>query len=520
MAGPRLGRLAVCIAERFMTWIRGVRVVRSSVAISLVRREGGQAGQGPTPIRSEAKATGKPFLGQEKKYNFFEWSRVRHPIQVPGRSSTGLDMLGAVAPRRISSLMLAAGLVACVGGGRGSSVAPIPAGHGRVCVVGTVDRLFVQAFGHEASQREAELTGTRTCVAMLPGRVLLLADIGRPEAINVWVDVGETTTVELGSPPRIEATAAETETLSRIISAGICFARDPNCPTVDDRERIERAARSESLRERQVARLLLWGLDDGRRAPGGRDPALALALANEIWRELDGAPMVGASFPGALLDVAHTLGDEALSELESAALAARGVAEGWSPLVRQQLLLGMLARAGIGADSDGLRTRIRAAIATDPTLAGEPIGLSLLQSLGFDSHAIARAEQVARVVIEPFAGQPCESGSRWLLFVYSSTCPACKPALRKLTAMLERDDPWLHVVAMWTDDQPPPIVDHLRVETAELPPSLEGWFESAHGGMAVPYFFGLTCEPSNTLRLVGLGGLDDATDWNARVVVE
>lgn len=415
--------------------------------------------------------------------------------------------------------LLLAGLLSCASKGEGGATAvPLPEGHGRLCVAGPVSQLSASAQTLDGSIHRPELTGELTCLPIAPGRTMVLVRTGgaesKPELLETWVDVGETTTIELGSPPVFTATAGDTQALARVFQHGSCTRPKSNCSAAqrtDAIAKLERASASTSVRERQAARLLAWSLLDDD------DHEQREHVAAEVWAELAAAPWVAASFPSELAAIADVLGDDARRRLEGFASDALDVGEDWPAFVRVRVLLTLITTAGVGAEADALRARVRAVTSTHPELRECPMFGTLLEQVGFDPQVIAHAEAAARDVVTPFAGKPCESGSRWLLYVHSPACPACKPAVKQLGALLDQGDPQLRVVTVAVEGDPPPLTKRPEVESVALTPSLEAWFDEARGGVATPYFMGLACDDTS-LRLVGFGSLADATVWDARAV--
>lgn len=418
--------------------------------------------------------------------------------------------------RSIFVPFLLAGLLSCARTGEGGATAvPLPEGHGRVCVAGPISQLFVSAQTVDGVIQRAELTGELTCMPIAPGRTMVVVQAGaesKPELLETWVDVGETTTIELGSPLVITATSADTQALARVFQHGRCALPKSDCSAAQLTAAIaalERASASTSTRERQAARLLAWSLlDDDARERGD--------LADEVWADLAGAPWVAASFPSELAAIADVLGDDARRKLEAFASHARDIGDEWPAYVRHRVLLGLIATAGVGGEADALRARVREVTWTDPELRASPLFTTVVEQVGFDPQVIAYAEVAARELVIPFAGQSCESGSRWLLYMHSPACPACKPAVEQLRALLDQGDPQLRVVTVAVDGDTPPLSERAEVESVALSPSLAAWFDEARGGVVTPYFMGLTC--GDQLRLVGFGSIADATVWDARAV--
>src|SRR5690554_2584729 len=165
---------------------------------------------------------------------------------------------------------------------------PIAEGHGRLCVVGPITELARQVSFGDVGIERVPVTGARTCSDVAPGLVLIVAfprDAAQRTLLEGWVDVGQTTTVELADPPFYAASAPETEALATIVGAGRCLLPRPGCAPdelADELTRLQTARRADAVRIRQAARLLLWKLP-----PSSADSPQQTELALEIWRELE-----------------------------------------------------------------------------------------------------------------------------------------------------------------------------------------------------------------------------------------
>lgn len=379
---------------------------------------------------------------------------------------------------------------------------------GRLCVRGQSDWVMVVQNAHQAhplTSPGVTLVGEQTCVLTPVGKTVLWDG---HRYIATWVDLHETTTVDLERPFEPSATTPETESLAWIAWQDYCRSSSVGCIGEEDLTRLDALATSTAARERQAARLVkLEHLEDGPEKH---------ALAQAIWSELEATTDVAESYPKEVVTAALTLGDDAARALETAVLERSGFALRWSPLARRLALAWLVDHAGVGAASDGLRARIRSGVDADPSLLGvEATAEAFLQHLAFDHHMSAAGEEIVREELEPFAGTTCESGSRWLLYVYSTKCGACKRPQRQMLEKLDQGDERFRVVSISTwGDVSPAIAERSDIEVAEMSPSLEEWFVAVRGSTVVPYFFGLVCDETQTLRMVGFGGLDDATAWD------
>lgn len=387
----------------------------------------------------------------------------------------------------------------------------IAEGHGRVCIVGPITDLALMVPSSDAEIERIPVTGPRTCSDVLPGLVLAITrprDAAEPIPLEGWVDVGQTTTIELANPPSYAASTPETQALTTIIGAGRCLHPRPGCSEderADELAGLQIARNADSVRVRQAARMILWKL-----LSSSIDRAEQAELADEIWAELERAPLVAASFAVPLVGIADTLGTDARRKLEQMVSERSGVAQAWSIRSRASVLLILMETAGIGASGDALRARVRARVQAEAELDDGPFGSALRDEFGFDRGTIEQAEILTRGVVEALAPAPCKPDDRWLLYVHATSCPACKPAAKHLSALLDENPEHLRAITLAADDAPSPVGDRPNNEAIRLGPALEAWFNHARGGVVTPYFFGLRCDDSAKLRLVGFGGYEDA----------
>ncbi len=391
-------------------------------------------------------------------------------------------------------------------------------GLGRVCVVGSVSRLHLQAYARDGAIVTPTSTGERTCSDLGPGLALVItqSEGHKAQVALAWVDVGETTTIELGPPLRLGATAPSTEALANIVAAGSCAWPNQGCSAARvaaDVERLQSATSSASVRERQAARFALLGVYEAIPDLASLDEQRQ--LMNQVWDELDEAPLVAASFPSVVVMIVDDRGPEARDELEQMASEATGAGAQWSAHIRGFMLAHLIETAGGDEAADATRTRLRAVVRADPKLRESMWGAKIISETPLAAHMLERAELLARDVVEELAPRPCEQASRWLIYFHLSTCGACKRATERVGGLLDSRSEDLRVVTVPLDSELPAFADRPNVATSTLSPALEGWFVETRGGVVAPYFIGLQCGESAELQLVGLGSFDEATKWTS-----